>query len=181
MDKIKVFKLVREHNIKIYENKNCLPRVFIVYNHLILNDKKKIIKKLLDEKFDPEQIVILENIEEGAYSHNTIINKGLAEIVEYKINEVKIKTYLPYDGYLILLDTYYPGWNVFIDGKKGKILKAYYAFRAVFLKKGNHIVKFVYSPLSFKLGVVITFCFFIFIIAMQIIIGSRQCIEMLKK
>src|SRR4030042_3626260 len=58
---------------------------------------------------------------------------------------------------LVLSDTYFPGWRVFVDGKEEKIYRADYNLRAVLLGAGTHQVKFIYHPLSFKLGAIITF------------------------
>jgi uncharacterized membrane protein YfhO len=56
-----------------------------------------------------------------------------------------------------LSDTYFPGWRVFVDGKEEKIYRADYNFRAVPISAGKHRVEFVYDPLSFKMGAIITF------------------------
>src|SRR3989344_832794 len=58
---------------------------------------------------------------------------------------------------LFLSDNYYPGWKAYIDDKETKIFRANYTFRAIYLPEGSHLVKFVYQPLSFKVGVVISF------------------------
>jgi uncharacterized membrane protein YfhO len=58
---------------------------------------------------------------------------------------------------LVLSDTYYPGWKVFVDGSPEKIYQANYTFRAVPLRAGTYQVKFVYDPMSFKLGAGVTF------------------------
>jgi hypothetical protein len=55
-----------------------------------------------------------------------------------------------------LSDTYYPGWKAFVDGKRTKIYRANYTFRALPLSAGTHRVEFVYDPLSFKLGALFT-------------------------
>ena len=59
-------------------------------------------------------------------------------------------------GFLVLKDAYYPGWEVYVNGIKSKILRANYLFRAVALKKGTHHVRFVYRPYSFYIGMVIS-------------------------
>ena len=61
------------------------------------------------------------------------------------------------DGLLVLSDTYYAGWEAYVDGEKKKIYRANYTFRAVPLCAGTHQVEFVYDPLSFKLGALTTF------------------------
>lgn len=77
-------------------------------------------------------------------------------ILEYSPNSVTIRATLLEEGYLVLGDTFYPGWNAYVDGKKSKVLKTNYILRSVFLEKGEHIVKFVYEPKSFAIGMIIT-------------------------
>ncbi len=59
-------------------------------------------------------------------------------------------------GLLVLGDTYYPGWKAYVDGKKTPIYPTDVALRSVYLEPGEHEVKFVYSPGSFKVGVLVS-------------------------
>ena len=59
-------------------------------------------------------------------------------------------------GYLVLLDSYYPGWHAYVDGKEARILAANYAFRAVEVRAGKHRVEFLYRPRSFYAGLSVT-------------------------
>ena len=58
---------------------------------------------------------------------------------------------------LVLSDTYYPGWKASWMEVPKKIYQANYAFRAIPLSAGIHQVRFVYDPMSFKLGAGVTF------------------------
>lgn len=77
---------------------------------------------------------------------------GECKIIKYEPNRVHIRAKLKKPGWLVLSDTYYPGWKVYIDGKEGKIYRGNYIMRTVQLDKGEHLVKFVYEPLSFQIG-----------------------------
>jgi uncharacterized membrane protein YfhO len=55
-------------------------------------------------------------------------------------------------GVLILSDTYYPGWEVTVDGLPSQLLRANYALRGVYLPTGNHQVVFRFAPRFLRLG-----------------------------
>jgi uncharacterized membrane protein YfhO len=58
----------------------------------------------------------------------------------------------PENALFVLNDTYFPGWKAFVNGKRAKIYRADYTFRAIPLNAGTHQVEFIYDPMSFKLG-----------------------------
>jgi len=191
------FDLVFDKEIRIYKNKGCLPRSFIVYKAKIIKNKRKILEELKSENFNPRECVILEEepscrlwipransqypasriqttedrrrkTEDRSQKTESKQNpksksqtnskfkiqnsKFEAQIVSYSPNEVIIEANLDKRGFLVLSDTYYPGWEVYVDEKRDKIYKANYCFRAVALSKGKHKVKFAYNPLSFRIG-----------------------------
>ncbi len=78
------------------------------------------------------------------------------DILKYEPNYVEIEAVVGESKFLILSDTYYPGWKAHVDGKIDKIYRADYILRAVYLKPGKHIVKFTYDPFSFKIGMLIS-------------------------
>ncbi len=55
-------------------------------------------------------------------------------------------------GWLLLLDSWYPGWRVEVDGAPARLRRADYDFRAVAVRGGRSTVRFYYAPLSFRLG-----------------------------
>ncbi|MDD5593957.1 MAG: YfhO family protein, partial [Candidatus Margulisbacteria bacterium] len=81
---------------------------------------------------------------------------------DFKIGKVAFTNYRP--GYmaldvetskpatLFLSEAYYPGWRAQVDGREAKILDANMFFSAIAVAPGGHEVKFVYDPLSLKIG-----------------------------
>jgi uncharacterized membrane protein YfhO len=71
-----------------------------------------------------------------------------ATIVHQQPQGLKIEANLAADGYLVLLDTFYPGWVAMMDGQPSPIYRANYIIRAVFVPAGQHAVYFEYRPRS---------------------------------
>ncbi|HUS71390.1 MAG TPA: YfhO family protein [Anaerolineae bacterium] len=145
--------LVYDGEIRIYENRNVLPRAFVVHDFKVLSDKEDIFTELANEEFDPGAYVVLEE-EPSNYSTADRLSGGdsTARVMDYGPNKVIIEVYAASDGFLVLSDLYYNGWKAFVDGENEKVYKADYVFRAVRLAEGQHTVEFVFDPLSFQIG-----------------------------
>ncbi len=148
------FKLIFEdEKYQVFDNLAVLPRTFAVSKYKVIKGKEKTIEEIYKAKTDLLNEVILSvepklNIEED--------NKPQVSIVNYSPNLIRIVTLTDKDSILVLTDTYYPGWKAFIDNEKTEILRADHAFRAVELPAGKHNVTFIYSPVSVKLGFILS-------------------------
>ena len=151
------YKIVRKTDkVNIYENKNVLPRAFLVDKPVLIKGEKEVLERLKSKDFNSSKEVILEEdfpfnkFETRNTKHET------ANIIEYQPNEVIIEAIVDDAKFLVLSDTFYPGWKVYVDGEQKKIYRADYILRAVYLEKGEHIVRFTYDPFSFKIGSIVT-------------------------
>ena len=114
-------------------------------------DEQKIIDTLFLESFDRARQIVLEEDPEVEKSNKI----GSAKITEYGLNKVVVQTESDVPSLLFLSDVWYPGWKAKVDGKESKIYRADYTFRAVVVPEGKHKVEFIYSPDSFKYGVLL--------------------------
>ena len=64
--------------------------------------------------------------------------------------EVDVDAKVP--AYLVLADTYDPGWSATVDGRPSTIRLAFAAFRRFIVKEGRQRVVFTYEPAGFRLG-----------------------------
>lgn len=78
--------------------------------------------------------------------------KDVVRIETYQPELVELETSSPREGYLVLSDTFRPGWIAEVDGKKARILRALTAMRAVAVPAGAHRVRFLYRPGSLRWG-----------------------------
>lgn len=148
----------RDSQYALFYNTQAMPRAFIVHGAKTLQGRDAIFKELSSSEFNPLTYVILE--EPSRLTTNTsgenLQKEANPTILEYSPNSVTIKATLLEDGYLVLGDTFYPGWNAYVDGEKNRVLKTNYILRSVFLEKGAHLVQFIYEPKSFTIGMIIT-------------------------
>ncbi len=61
----------------------------------------------------------------------------------------------PTPAWLVLTDTYYPGWRATVNDRAVPVAVANYAFRAVPVPAGASTVVFSYEPTSYRLGLFI--------------------------
>jgi hypothetical protein len=89
-------------------------------------------------------------------------------------NTVTIRAYSPQDGWLILSDTFYPGWEATIDDAPAEIQLANEAFRAVAFPAGSHTIEFRYEPRSVRIGLIVSLSSLAVIVAGLIILRLRD-------
>jgi hypothetical protein len=143
----------RGQQVNIYRNPYLLPRAYVVCAGQVARSRDEALRMLSAPAFDPGQQVILEGVDEAR-----VQPCGLqpATLLPSPPNQATIRAVLPEPGYLVLVDTAYPGWQAYVDGRRAKILTANAAFRAVDLDAGEHEVWFVYRPRSFSIGIVVS-------------------------
>ena len=159
---------------KIYENRKFLPRHYMVYDYRVIKKPDEYVSALLDKGFDPGLTVLLET--DPSVVRNEAPGKFSAKVISYRNNSSEIKVSTDKDGIFVSSESWYPGWKAFVDGQEVKLLKADLILRAVALKAGEHTVRFVYSPVSFKIGLAISavaVAFIILFFAIQLKRGSR--------
>ncbi|MBN1660597.1 MAG: YfhO family protein [Anaerolineae bacterium] len=153
------YKLVHSGDVKVYENQQVLPRAFLVHRAREVADDEAALALLRDPAFDPAREVVFtaesgtERIAEPGTVESTT---STARVVSYQAEEVRVEAEMSAPGYLVLTDTYYPGWTATVDGQPAPILKADLYFRAVPLDAGSHEVVFLYEPHAMRLGALIS-------------------------
>lgn len=155
----------------LYRVNRTLPRVYVVGRTKVERDPNSVLEALSSDHWDPSREVMLD---EPISLTTTGEFEGQAELVNYGHQHVVIHTFAKSDSILVLADSYYPGWRVYVDGKEEKILRANYFFRAVKLGMGDHRVEFDYDPYSFKIGLIISLTTLLVIIAVSFYLCLRH-------
>lgn len=161
------YKLVYDGEVRIYENIDALPRAFALPRAEIVAEADLPTRL---RTFDPHQVVLLDepanpnSQSTGLPIADTTWSLQPATIISYTLNTVLVGAKMPGPGWLVLADSYFPGWKAYrTSAKLGTqdeteltIVRADGNFRAVWLGAGAHQIRFQYAPLSFKLGLCIS-------------------------
>jgi O-antigen/teichoic acid export membrane protein len=155
------YTLVYDREIKIYRNENVLPRAFLVADTLIAADSRDALEKL--KTLDPRTTVLLEE-QPAIHPSSSASALPTPTITKYSASEVLIDVKTDTPAWLVLSDSYFPGWIAQVDGEDTHLYKADYNFRAVFVPAGAHTVRFKYSLISFRVGLIISFVGAVFVL-----------------
>ena len=161
--------IYRTPEMVVLENKSVLPRAFAIPAEgiEIIPDANKQLERLKDASFNPEQAVIVSTQPNLPDPQNgAAVTNSNVEIVSGGINEITVRADVPGVSVLVLSQTYYPGWKAIVDGKETEVFDANLLLTGVGLGPGAHEVRFVFDPLSFKIGALLSVVSAIMIIAL---------------
>jgi O-antigen/teichoic acid export membrane protein len=172
------YELVYDREIRVYENTDALPRALLVYEEVPPGDDLAFALRSLN----PRQQIILDGETNGLGRDLSPDDAGPlsrarpgVEITDYTPREVKLTVRVDQPGWLVLADSYFPGWRAYAlplhragaveDPADAEIEltihRANGNFRAVLLQPGQWQIRFRYSPRSFQLGLYTSFLFFV--------------------
>ncbi len=143
----------RGPEVAIYRNEGALSRAWIVPQARAVSDS---LAALADPSFDPRKVVLLELADAPALPVTDYAAGFSSVTLRDSPNAVTIRAVSESGGFLVLADTFYPGWQATLDERPVEILRANYGFRAVVFPPGEHTVVFQYVPLSFSVGAVVS-------------------------
>jgi O-antigen/teichoic acid export membrane protein len=166
------YRLAYDGEVKVYENLNALPRVFVVPEAVTAPDQKTALDIL--QQVDPRQVVVVEGLDPAAKPARSSPNLREARISQRGSREVFVDVNVSDRGWLVFADNYFDGWKAYLRpyGVKGEgvnsqgesveeqlpLYRADGTFRTVYLPKaGQWTVRFVYSPRSFLVGIYVSF------------------------
>lgn len=112
---------------------------------------------LQDGTVSPYQIYVDNN----KIKNNTTGAESQIDIEYFISGDMKMEISQETDGYLVVQQSYYPGWKVYVDGKEAELEKINDTFLGVYLEEGLHQVHFEFKPVDFYVGAGITLVFLV--------------------
>lgn len=134
--------------ISIRRIEKTMPRVYLTDQLTIIKSKEEAWEHLITPEISSMNIALEQAIElsssPGLIGETSILTSSQqAMVLRAKTNKTSI---------LVLLDSFYPGWQTIVNGYKVPLLRVNGLVRGVFLEAGKHFVFLRYLPTSLLLG-----------------------------
>jgi hypothetical protein len=153
-------------DLKVLEVPNPLPRAYAV-DGVRVADRLEALKVIDDPGFDPRRELILAAGVPGAPDPAFA---GKVRVEALRPDRTVLAAELSGPGYVVLVDTFDPGWRATVDGVPAPVVRANLAFQAVAVPAGAHRIELVYRPRSLLVGLAVTGA----ALATALVVGRRR-------
>lgn len=129
-------------------------RARVVPNAVRVKDDEQAVRTLLDARFDPTRVVLLAGAPASVEAPGErATDPGARAVIERDAgDELVVRAQAPKGGFLLLADTFYPGWRAEVNGRQTPIYRANISVRAVPLRAGENRVVFRYQAAAHRRG-----------------------------
>jgi hypothetical protein len=139
---------------RVFVNARALPRAFLAFRGRCADDATAL--RLLRGQALPlrEEVLLADCAAPPASGPPD--GAARVELQAHEPGLVRIVTDAAAPGWLVLTDTWFPGWRAWRDGVETRLWRADHAFRAVWVPPGRHEIEMRYQPASLRLGGVLS-------------------------
>lgn len=154
-------KLASFEEVEVYENLKAQPRAWFAHRAAVdlsagVLETIKTGKMKDGSPFDPAETVLCEK-EDFGNREITLPQIGEpanaeVKVTRYEPQRIEIATRNDQQGFLVLSEIYYRGWEAWIDGHRAPVERVNYVLRGLVVPAGNHHIEFVFRAPSFRNG-----------------------------
>ncbi|MBX3176442.1 MAG: YfhO family protein [Candidatus Hydrogenedentes bacterium] len=153
--------------LSLWKNESALPRARWVPQWRPVSGIEEAMNTLLSPDFDGASSVTVEASGKAWEALRDALapagapagegDPGASVHLRHESHEtVEVRVESPRPGILVLADSYDPGWQARVNGKRAPILRVNGLFRGLYLPEGAHTVVFTYTPASVTIGLLVT-------------------------
>jgi hypothetical protein len=158
--------LVYQDDLCIYENPDWLPRWFLV--PAIMRAESIDEGYRLSRTIDPRAIAVAVGVDPADLppglrnimapvsniSGDAPVQScdGVLQTEYYGPDELRLNSNCDRDSFLVFSDACFPGWRAWLDGKEVKVYRTDGIVKGIVLPSGSHKVRFLFDPVSGKIG-----------------------------
>lgn len=138
----------------VWQNPQVLPRVFLA-NRYEVKEPLTLLQTIKTDAYNPRDVIYFDEEPKSlGVLGNTPVNDSLESITvtTYENELIEMKSKTSGDRLAFFSDTWYPNWQLTIDGKPAEFFRANYAFRAFKVPAGEHSIKWEYHDQAYETG-----------------------------
>jgi hypothetical protein len=149
-------RLVRAGDVNVYRNDVALPRAFLAATARTVANDRAAFAVVKRPDFDPRAEVVIEDTAPDYPTSPDPRASPEASITVDEPDRVVVDASVDRPAWLVLNDSFAPGWRVTVDGRPERVFRANAFVRAVPVPVGRHRVEFAYAPVSVRKGAAIS-------------------------
>jgi O-antigen/teichoic acid export membrane protein len=162
---------VHDGDVKVYENTRALPRAWVVNHVEVIADEAQLLATL--DSFDPAHTALLDAPTRENQWRDIPTGRPVPSFTKVRRDEpgeLELDVTAPASGGLLVVsEAWFPGWKAYVVGGSATgfgaeapevevpVYRADGMLLAVPVAAGRSSIRLVYSPMSVKLGLYITF------------------------
>ena len=137
-------------NNRIFENPNAKDILYFSNEVKGINDIEYLFEHRLSLKLDKISYILDAEDKKFNLQESTIKN------INFRYNTITSLVESQNENFLNFSQCYFPGWRVYIDGKRAELKQVNALIMGVYIPPGTHTVKFSFVSMSFIWGLIIT-------------------------
>lgn len=131
-----------KEGVRIYENKNVLPRGRIVYDYVVVPDPDSSLSLILQPDFDHYKKIVIDRHPVGEIRPPESAQGDSIQFLDSPPDRIRLKVNLSAPGFLALQNSWYPYWKAFEGEIEYRVYRSDFTFMAVELPAGEHLLEF---------------------------------------
>lgn len=150
--------LLEREGMVTLRNQRALPRVWLV-GEVRPMSARAILKTIRGESrdgFDPRQLALVEVDNPELRRLGAASPEDAARLISYADGRISVETRSASAAFLVVSESYFPGWEAMVDGKPAPIYQTNYVLQGVPVPAGIHRVELRYRTAGAATGLVIS-------------------------
>jgi hypothetical protein len=141
--------------LELFENLSAMPRFFLV------NKVQRVTSDLEVRELVGRQLV---SFRDTAVTSQPVTglsaagggDAGVVQVIDYQADSLRLSVRTPQAAFLVLAESFYPGWRAWVDGAPVEIVRTDIAFRGLVVPAGAHEVAMRFQPAILPLSLAIS-------------------------